>query len=184
MDNTILSNNAKKLNFSFDKIKNSSKSIVSSPSSPSIAVVSEVENISNIAKNSVNNIVNNDIPDSESITNINFFSIVKFGLIIIGIIILAINLYHIFIHESTFLKKIIPKSINKYIPKSIFPMPTNISILNKTLDKRANKKGENDGKYCYIGRENKNRVCVELTNNQQCSSQQIFLTKDLCLRPN
>lgn len=42
----------------------------------------------------------------------------------------------------------------------------------------------NTGKYCYIGKDQDKRVCVEIDDKDVCESNKIFPTMDVCINPN
>ena len=39
-------------------------------------------------------------------------------------------------------------------------------------------------KFCYVGKDNNKRVCVEMDNDDQCESNKIFPSMDVCINPN
>lgn len=42
----------------------------------------------------------------------------------------------------------------------------------------------NTGKYCYVGKDQDKRVCVEIDDKDVCESNKIFPTMDVCINPN
>jgi len=76
---------------------------------------------------------------------------------------------------------VIKDSINDLfsLPEMAIKQFINNSKSNNNVESSNNQK-----KYCYIGKENNKRVCVEMDNNDSCESNKIFPTMDVCINPN
>lgn len=58
------------------------------------------------------------------------------------------------------------------------PMPSD-SIENTSIGKTAEKAG-----FCYVGTDRGHRSCIEVDDQDQCMSGDIFPTRDICVNPN
>ena len=81
---------------------------------------------------------------------------------------------------------IVKDTINGIIqlPENIIKGFINKDKKNDEEVKESNEEEEKKRQYCYVGEENKKRVCVEMYENDICESNKIFPTKDLCINPN
>ena len=57
-------------------------------------------------------------------------------------------------------------------------------FINSSETKNKVESSNNNKKYCYIGKENNKRVCVEMNDSDTCESNKIFPTMDVCINPN
>tara|TARA_Y100000591_G_C21799559_1_gene681296 strand:+ start:499 stop:1617 length:1119 start_codon:yes stop_codon:yes gene_type:complete len=81
---------------------------------------------------------------------------------------------------------IVKDTINGIIqlPENIIKGFINKDKKNDEEVKESNEREEKNRQYCYVGEENKKRVCVEMYENDVCESNKIFPSKDLCINPN
>ena len=167
----------------------------------------------NILNSKVNNLYdfiqkNNDANHSiNTFSNeTNMISYVKIFFIIIVFLFLGFTIYNYLDRNGYFDDKIENKTFEEQpTPENITNKPTksvsdddvqNLKYTVKNLNKKTvrfmddntnnnmqNNKKQKKGKFCYLGTDRGFRSCVELQNNQECESQKLFPTMEMCVNP-
>ena len=166
----------------------------------------DIDKVTSSIANTGNNNINSVISDNTS-TSLTPFGFIKYFFIGCIVILLGTNYYYNVKTGKNIIQNIFGK-IFEYLAKlfkiDIFQtsMKNNINILNNQLTNRAkqntmNNKIYNDklrtrtklnstkkaGNYCYIGEENGYRSCTRVDNENNCTSNKLYPTMDMCRKP-
>jgi hypothetical protein len=85
--------------------------------------------------------------------------------------------------ESTPFPKIKPSNI-KQLKQNIKQTNKQVRFKNDNTDNNLqNNKKSKGGKFCYLGSDRGFRSCAKLQDNQECESQKLFPTMEMCVNP-
>lgn len=92
------------------------------------------------------------------------------------------SIYNLFGIQSNTKTNILDKGIQEL--KELLDIKVyNVQKIDKDYDKQNIEDKIYKSGFCYIGTENNNRHCIQVSSNDKCMSGDIFPSRDICINP-